>query len=673
MDQFCCPSCFKDYEICHRCRDDDAEFTCTPKVLNCLHTCCNSCLEAMIQKNPHGGLICPLCKETSSTKGVRYLPFDGCAMKEAVQEDNSAMMTHCSRCHDEIESFSWCLDCSISLCEFHHNDHKRSIDTSHHRLATLDDIDSKKVKIEPHLPPVPCPDVFGQNCSMFCHTCKHPISSQSMVSYHKNHRLDDCRTYAPVCMDELTDVIDQLTDMKHTLSDAIDDVKNSMRRLDSQVNATATSVVEEIEKCRAALAERENALLRRLESVANEKRLLLTNQLNEISDVYEDCSACATFSHHVMQELPEEQGGIYVMASTPLIKDRHQSLCARLEKLVLVPVAHPVLSTDFNVVERELLNNVVNSFGAVRIHDFNDINSLYESSTGEAAVAIAAKQRAKMPPIAIYKADAKDKSKALALTAEATTTGAAAFSDDSGSTSSAKLTSDAKMSLSNGATASHIPTGVPAQVLDGDIHAQFSVHMSPPLSVENVQKKEIRDIRSSVVEIRACTSSYDGAASRARRQRENNDGSSNINNGSSRYFKSAKDTSGYNPPFPPLGFSQTVSGRTLSALEDRDGISDSDLDDDEEEDRKELSAMVETGTKIQLLRQKKEVAALSSRNESEINELCGGAVIGRVVVVNETLHSILARHEIRTLVESLTHDDGLPVLRVTTEVLRKPQ
>jgi len=70
MDQFSCPSCFKDYEICHRCRDDDAEYTCTPKVLKCLHTCCNSCLESMIQKNPNGSLICPLCKETSLTKGM---------------------------------------------------------------------------------------------------------------------------------------------------------------------------------------------------------------------------------------------------------------------------------------------------------------------------------------------------------------------------------------------------------------------------------------------------------------------------------------------------------------------------------------------------------------------------------------------------------------------------
>jgi len=569
--------------------------------------------------------------------GVRYLPFDGCAMKEAVQMDNTAMMQHCSRCHDEIDAFSWCITCSISLCEFHHNDHKRSIDTTHHRLATVEDIEAKNVHVEPHLPPIPCPDVFGQNCSMFCHTCNHPISSQSMVSYHKAHKLDDCSAYRPVCVDELSSVMDNLTDMKLALSDSIDDVKGSMRKLDSMVNSTATSIVEEIERCRAALAERENALLQRLESVANEKRLILTNQLNEISDVYEDCKTCAQFSASVVSELAEEQGGIYLMAATPLIKERYDTLTARLDKLVLVPVAHPVLSTDFNKVEMELLTNIVSSLGSICVQDFNDINSLYESSTGDAAAAIAMKQREKMPPVAVAKAAAK---------ALATNHDLVACSKSDGSKSN-----DAKSST----IANSSSGAVPAQVLDGDIHAQFSVHMSPPLSVENVQKKEIRDIRSSVVEIRACTQSYDPIASRLRRE-------ANFD------YKSSKDT-GYVPPLPPLGFSQTVATRTLSTLEDRN---DSDSDS-EEESRNELSQMQATGTKIQLLRQKKEVTALSSANEGDINELCGGAIIGRVVVVNETLHSLLGRHEIRTLVESLTHEDGLPVLRVTTELLRKPQ
>ena len=75
MDQFSCPCCLKDYEVCCRfmARDDDLEFSKTPKVLKCLHTCCYSCLEDMIQKNPNGSLICPLCKETSLTKGVSLL------------------------------------------------------------------------------------------------------------------------------------------------------------------------------------------------------------------------------------------------------------------------------------------------------------------------------------------------------------------------------------------------------------------------------------------------------------------------------------------------------------------------------------------------------------------------------------------------------------------------
>ncbi len=125
-----CPCCNRDYELPRRfvVKDDDIEYLVIPRLLNCLHTSCHSCLEDQFQRN-NGQLECPICKKTQITKGVRYLPLDVQTMNEIVKFTKSVSMTYCSRCHDENPSYSWCFTCHSAMCEFHHQDHKLSIDT----------------------------------------------------------------------------------------------------------------------------------------------------------------------------------------------------------------------------------------------------------------------------------------------------------------------------------------------------------------------------------------------------------------------------------------------------------------------------------------------------------------------------------------------------------------
>ena len=384
MEQYSynCPNCLKDYELCRRylSREDDGEYSLAPRVLKCLHTCCNSCLEDMVQKNANGSLICPLCKENSDVKGVRYLPFDGCAMMEAALTDTTSMMQYCSRCHDEVQSFSWCFQCCTSLCEFHHNDHKRSINTSHHYVDTINHILASNINIPPHLPQIPCPDILGEYCTLYCQTCKHLVSAQSMILYHKQHAVVDIDNQKTVSMELLSDTIGNFTDMKDQMFESITNIKENMKRLDSVVNSTAASIVEEMERMRNLINDRENSLLLRLETIANEKRLLLTHQLNEISDLYDDCSASISFNRNVVNTLPEEQRGDYLVATEAFITSKCESIQDKLSKLRLDPVTNTTVSSTFDTVNIELLCNIIAQLGAVHVHDLNSLNDLYTRS-----------------------------------------------------------------------------------------------------------------------------------------------------------------------------------------------------------------------------------------------------------------------------------------------------
>ena len=178
-DQLICPVCSRDYELPRRytIRSDDTDFFIIPRLLGCLHTCCHSCLEEIWEKNNFEGVYCPQCHHYEALRGVKYLPLDGSAISQLIPL-NGASLSFCSRCRDEVPSFSWCEICSATLCEFHHQDHKLSAVTAKHNVLTFKVIFQEKISIEPRMPPISCPEEIEQDASLYCHDCNLLVSSQ---------------------------------------------------------------------------------------------------------------------------------------------------------------------------------------------------------------------------------------------------------------------------------------------------------------------------------------------------------------------------------------------------------------------------------------------------------------------------------------------------------------
>ena len=77
-----CPSCNREFELPHKsARPDDLEFLPIPRVLTCLHTVCQSCLEEMKGRSSVSKIVCPVCREDKEIKGVGYLPLDVTVLK----------------------------------------------------------------------------------------------------------------------------------------------------------------------------------------------------------------------------------------------------------------------------------------------------------------------------------------------------------------------------------------------------------------------------------------------------------------------------------------------------------------------------------------------------------------------------------------------------------------
>lgn len=159
-------------------RSDDTNFQIVPRLLGCLHTCCQSCLEDIFEKN--SGITCPQCNHVDLAFGVKYLPIDGSAISQLIPL-NGASLSYCSRCRDEVPSYSWCEVCCSTLCEFHHQDHKLSATTATHNILTFKMITQQKIAIEPRMPPLSCPEEIEHDATLYCHDCNFLVSPQVTI------------------------------------------------------------------------------------------------------------------------------------------------------------------------------------------------------------------------------------------------------------------------------------------------------------------------------------------------------------------------------------------------------------------------------------------------------------------------------------------------------------
>lgn len=91
-----------------------------PKILNCLHVFCQSCLEKQVEEIEEGApkvIECSKCKQETpvSEKGVQDLPTDHVTVD--LLEMSAVDEIVCTSCKAKEKAVARCCDCASYLCE----------------------------------------------------------------------------------------------------------------------------------------------------------------------------------------------------------------------------------------------------------------------------------------------------------------------------------------------------------------------------------------------------------------------------------------------------------------------------------------------------------------------------------------------------------------------------
>ncbi|XP_071479369.1 uncharacterized protein [Diadema antillarum] len=298
----------------------------TPRILACLHSFCEKCLEkcARGRKDDSGQqlLKCALCKELTvlpenGVHGLR-LDFRATRLVEAlteneIRERKLASSAHqceaCGYAHSsedvpEDNPFTYCRECCQVLCQRCSSAHAGLRMTQNHTVAKISDLLNGRVTIQSKDHSVLCPKHADEKLKIFCVTCLEPICHDCTLIDHsreRGHQLQFLKDFVPIIREELSSRRGEVTEKSEEFakflslldqleSHIIDHSKKTSKSIQCAVEEYNTRVEEfhyqvEREGC-DYLEEKNKQLLQLRRKTENmkalaEKSLLMTQQVLE--------------------------------------------------------------------------------------------------------------------------------------------------------------------------------------------------------------------------------------------------------------------------------------------------------------------------------------------------------------------------------------------------------
>ena len=241
-----------------------------PKLLPCLHTYCNACLQGILRKSrDKSNIQCPQCRSIHAVPsgGVNELPSDmvlanALDFHSLKEKEKSAQPIPCNMCTEDDPATTYCPTCSKFLCEFCSKAHKRQVDYRDHKTMSLGDLDDKTIKGFER--PRRCSHHSGELLKLYCKTCRKLICRDCTLVDHHNHKFGFLKDVRPGIQKLVASSVEMVATKRKELETHLELLKsieksrqNHSTFLEKEVNDAFDSYIAKLQSHRKQLLEQE--------------------------------------------------------------------------------------------------------------------------------------------------------------------------------------------------------------------------------------------------------------------------------------------------------------------------------------------------------------------------------------------------------------------------------
>ncbi|XP_050399876.1 tripartite motif-containing protein 45-like [Patella vulgata] len=247
-----------------------------PKVIDCQHSFCLTCLEDYVNKtSTNGQFLCPLCRQEFPIPAGGVTEYDELKPNNG---DNSKIIPQCDVCTNNLSMFN-CKDCEQYLCDSCKTTHDKLKVCKDHVVVRTGDVQHSQVSRDKDF----CSNHEVKEARCYCEDCRVAICSDCTLFSHKDHNfldLQDVKIQSKA-REDLKSLQGDLQSQIKEFEKYYDNLTHIMADINKSADVSCQSVEQRIEQICLCI--------RRLgEEVQVEILKLRDDELNKISKLMGD-------------------------------------------------------------------------------------------------------------------------------------------------------------------------------------------------------------------------------------------------------------------------------------------------------------------------------------------------------------------------------------------------
>ncbi|XP_062605820.1 uncharacterized protein LOC134267630 isoform X2 [Saccostrea cucullata] len=317
---------FLECTVCNLNFDDQDH---VPRLLNCLHAFCSSCLEKIVKDEE---ITCPYCQKVHAAKGndVKIFPKDPTRRDlmdfvRAASHDSETQI-NCDLCDENKVATHRCKECQgCFICDECFRNHQKMKTFKDHNPLSLTDLPQDTFAgLEHFSHEEMCPEVgHDEALKMYCSDpCRKPICTLCACTTHKDHKnltISDVYQEESKSIEDISKEIEKKIESSEKVIEAVDaEIVNLPEKVNEQKEAVRAQFANAI----SLLERRRDELCKAMDEHEERNTKLLEVQKEEVKK-YKD--SCIEAIHFLQTSLAHKNKPAFLRLA-PTIRTRLQEL-----------------------------------------------------------------------------------------------------------------------------------------------------------------------------------------------------------------------------------------------------------------------------------------------------------------------------------------------------------
>ena len=321
-----------------------------PRLLPCLHSFCESCLEDH-QRDVCGegeGITCPVtfCQNPTDEVDVQKLTTDiWLENRISINERVVAIVEGpCDICVMRTKATAYCTDCRTAMCgDCQTNWHDRNRANKNHKPIPIssESVDTLKAKLTCHIQSEAqeeeqqyCSHHGEKQCEFFCFECSKPSCYLCIITGPcKGHQCHYIMDIVQGSKEDLKGYFPSHNDSLEKLDKAVASCEDIKKRISTREKEVEEEINTAVKAIMDAVMKQKKKLMGHCHEIAQSKRTRLDLQIEQLTRTKQQIEHCS----EVISAACDSYSPIEFLAVRDVITSRHEDLNTKFEDVELLP------------------------------------------------------------------------------------------------------------------------------------------------------------------------------------------------------------------------------------------------------------------------------------------------------------------------------------------------